>query len=135
MVDNVVEFIYCTLSQMEEIKIPMVRGSMDDIGDEEVNLSEHTCTCMCIIDMYYVYLHVHGLIHQSAKVHVCCLCVQGSAVGMSQSAETGSSTAMMDVDSMTSQVRPTHTHTHTIIYYCSSEHKIECTCTGRCIYM
>ena len=37
MVENFVEFVYCTLSQMEEIKIPMVRGSMDDIGDEEVN--------------------------------------------------------------------------------------------------
>ena len=110
MVENVVEFIYCTLSQMEEIKIPMVRGSMDDIGDEEVNL-----TCMCITDMYYVHLHTHGLIHQSAKVHVCCLCVQGSAVGMSQSAETGSSTAMMDVDSMTTQVRPTHTHNNLLL--------------------
>jgi structural maintenance of chromosome 1 len=48
--------------KMEEIEIPMVRGSMDDIGDEE-----------------------------------------GGSVGVSQSAETGSSTAMMDVDSMTSQ--------------------------------
>jgi structural maintenance of chromosome 1 len=48
--------------KMEEIDIPMVRGSMDDIGDEE-----------------------------------------GASVGTSQSAETGSSTAMMDVDSMTSQ--------------------------------
>lgn len=25
--------------QMEEINIPMVKGSMDDIGDEEVNFS------------------------------------------------------------------------------------------------
>lgn len=40
---------------------------------------------------------------------VCAVCVQGGSVAMSQSAETGSSTAMMDVDSMTSQVRTPHT--------------------------
>ena len=33
-----------------------------------------------------------------------CAVFQGGSVAMSQSAETGSSTAMMDVDSMTSQV-------------------------------
>ena len=42
--------------------------------------------------------------------HCCwlsCVLWQGVSVGTSQSAETGSSTAMMDVDSMTSQVRLT----------------------------
>lgn len=29
----------CVHIQMEEINIPMVKGSMDDIGDEEVNFS------------------------------------------------------------------------------------------------
>ena len=28
--------VHCPRPQMEEIKIPMVRGSMEDIGDEEV---------------------------------------------------------------------------------------------------
>ena len=40
-----------------------------------------------------------------------CMYDQGGSVATSQSAETGSSTAMMDVDSMTSQVR-----THSICY-------------------
>ena len=36
--------------------------------------------------------------------------MQGGSVGVSQSAETGSSTAMMDVDSMTSQVTSPYYH-------------------------
>ena len=31
--------------QMEEIEIPMVRGSMDDIGDEEVYRQRDVCSC------------------------------------------------------------------------------------------
>ena len=35
----------CVCVQMEEIEIPMVRGSMDDIGDEEVQI--------------YMYMYIH----------------------------------------------------------------------------
>lgn len=70
---------------MEAIKLPMKRGRMEDIGDEEVCLSEH-------VDMYSCRWSVCLRIH-----------VQGNSLS-TQSEETGSTTAMMDIDSMSSQV-------------------------------
>ena len=50
LVENITfVYVHCmciVYVQMEEIEIPMVRGSMDDIGDEEV----YTC------------IHVHDII-------------------------------------------------------------------------
>lgn len=74
---------------MEAIKLPMKRGRMEDIGDEEVYFSVH-------IDIIMINYDV----------------VQGNSMA-TQSEETGS-TAMMDIDSMNSQVQIEDMKTFTI---------------------
>ena len=56
--------------------------------------------------MYLVNVEIKHTVSLLFSLHF----VQGGSVATSQSAETGSSTAMMDVDSMTSQVSYTVQH-------------------------
>lgn len=83
---------------MEDIKLPFSTGRMEDIGDEEVKCPQ------------FPLEHNLGQLLLRLALIDHCLSFQMSTATASQS--EGSTIAMMDVDSMTSQVR-----------FCS------CTCT------
>ena len=44
--------LYLFHGQMEEIRIPMMRGNMDDIGDEEVKLKTYMYTTLYKFQFY-----------------------------------------------------------------------------------